>query len=242
MVWKADANRIGAIIENHGGCGRFTFQNRRGVDGDFLGSKTSARGNGGIHLVRHRRAADGVFDPVQNVDDRVRVPPDLDFVDGFRDARRGFIQELAVLRKKFDHDGLGRARQVTDHVLQELNELHFGAGLGGFNFGSDIGDDVVNVALAIFLQPDGEISVVRFGDGNQPQLQSCAARSVLDFGRGLQNLFNVQKDAIGFGKRAARRREVVQDKPTLIHCWEEVRAEKPVTQYRKSNDQDRACG
>ena len=172
----------------------------------------------------------------------MRIRSDLDFVDRLRDARSGFIQELAVLRIELDHDGLGRARQVADHVLKELNELNFGGGFGRFNLGSDIGNDIVDVALAIFLQPDGEISVVRFGDGCKPQLHAGAAGSVLDFGCGLQNFLNVQEDAVGFGERAARRSEVVQNEPAFVHCREKVTAEKAVTQNRKNDDHDRARG
>jgi len=38
LFGKANANGVGAVIENYRGGGRLTFENRRGVDGDFLGS------------------------------------------------------------------------------------------------------------------------------------------------------------------------------------------------------------
>src|SRR6266705_1849677 len=242
LFGKANTNGVRAVIQNDRGGSGLTFQNRGGVDCDFLESETCARGYQGIHLIRNRRAADGIFDSVQNFHDGVRVPSNLDFVDRFRDARSGFIQELAVLRIELDHDGLGRARQVADHVLKELKELNFGGGFGRFNLGSEIGDDIVDVALAIFLQPDGEISVVRFGDGCKPQLHAGAAGSVLNFGCGLQNFLNVQEDEVGFGERAARWSEVVQNESPFVHFGEELRAKKAVTQHRKSDDQDRARG
>ncbi len=217
MFRKANANGVGAVIQNHGCCSRLAFQNRGRVDGDFFGSETGARGDRRIHLIGDRRAADGVFDSVENVYDRVRVSADLDFVERIGDARSGFIEEFAVLRKKLDDDRLGRAGQVADHVLKELNELNFRARFGGLNLGSEIGDDIVNVPLAIFLQPDGEIPIVRFGDGSKPQLHAGAAGGVLNFGCGLQNFLNVLEDAVGFCERAAGRREVVQNEPAFIH-------------------------
>ena len=241
LFGKTNANGVGAVIENHRGGGRLTFQNRRGVDGDLLGSETRARRYCRIHLVGHCRAADGIFDAVEDVDHGVSFPADFYFVEGIGDARRCFIEELAVLGKKFDDDGLRSAGQIPDHVLEELNELDFGAGFGGFNFGADVGNDVVDVALAILLQPDGKISVVRLGDGGKAQLHTGAAGSVLDFRRGLKNFLNVQEDAVGFSERTAGRREVIENESAFVHGREEVRAEKVVTQEGKSDDQDGTC-
>src|SRR6266403_183702 len=240
LFGKANANGVGAVIQNDRGGGRLTFQNRRGIDGDFLGSETCACCHQRIHLIRNRRAADRIFDSIQDVDDGMRIPPDLDLVDGFRDARSSVIQELAVLRKELDHNGLGRAGQVADHVLKELNELHFRGGFRRFNLGANVCDDSVNVALAVFFQSDSEITVVRFGDGGKAQLQAGAAGSVLHLGSGLQNFLNVLEDAVGFGERATWRSKVVQNESAFVHGGKKVRAEKLVTQNRKSNDQDRA--
>jgi len=77
-------------------------------------------------------------------------------------------------------------------------------GFGGFNLGSDVGDDFVDVALAILLQPDSKISVVRFGDGGKTELHTGAARSVVDFGCGLKNLFNVQENAVWTQRASCR--------------------------------------
>src|SRR5713226_4685899 len=44
LLGKADANGVSTVIQNDWRGGGFPFENRRGVDGDFLGSKTSARG------------------------------------------------------------------------------------------------------------------------------------------------------------------------------------------------------
>src|SRR5437899_2053384 len=119
LFGKANANGVGAVIENYRGGGRLTFENRRGVDGDFLGSETCARRYCGIDLVCYRRATDSIFYAVKNVHDRVSFPTDFDFVECIGDAWRGFIEELAVLGKEFDDDGLRGAGQVADHVLEE---------------------------------------------------------------------------------------------------------------------------
>src|SRR6266700_604915 len=170
LLGKANANGVGAVIENHWGCSRLALQNSRGVDRHFLGSETCACRYHGIHLVRNGRTADGILDSVQNVHDGVRVPSDLDFVERISDARRGFVEELAVLRKELDHNRLGCAGQVAANILQELNELNFRGGFSRFDLGPDIFNNIVNIAFAISLQPDGEIPIVRFGDGGKAEL------------------------------------------------------------------------
>jgi len=44
----------------------------------------------------------------------VSFPTDFDFVECIGDPWRGFIEELAVLGKEFDDDGLRGAGQVAD--------------------------------------------------------------------------------------------------------------------------------
>ncbi len=64
LLGKADANRIRAIVEDHGGCGRLAFQYGGGVHGDFLRREPGARSDSGNYLVRNGRTAGGVFDTV----------------------------------------------------------------------------------------------------------------------------------------------------------------------------------
>ena len=89
------------------------------------------------------------------------------------------------------------------------------------------------------LERTGGSSLV--GDGGKTELHTGAARSVLDFGCGLKNLFNVQENAVGLSERAAGRCEVVENESAFVHGREEVRAEKIVAQEGKSDDQDGAC-
>ena len=93
-------------------------------------------------------------------------------------------------------------------------------------FAAHVGNDFVDVALAIVLQLHGEVAAIGFGDGGQSQLQSGAPRSVFDFRHGAQNLLDVQQDAIGFGERASRRSEVVQNEAAFIHFREQVGSQK----------------
>src|SRR5260370_25432985 len=73
LFGKADANRVGAIIENHGCSGRLALENGRSIHGYFLGSETCACGYGRIHLVSYTLTAAGIFDAVQNAHDGVAV-------------------------------------------------------------------------------------------------------------------------------------------------------------------------
>jgi len=100
LFGKANANGVGAVIENHRGCSRLAFQNRRGVDGDFLGSEARARGNRRIHLVGYGWTADGIFDAIQTSTTGWEFEPILILSRASATRGGGFIEELARPGKK----------------------------------------------------------------------------------------------------------------------------------------------
>ena len=103
-------------------------------------------------------SADGVLDAVKNVNDTVN------FLNGVGDARSGIGKELRVLREKLNDDGLGLAGKVADHVLQDLDEFDLGGGLGLLDLRPNVGDNLVDVALPIALELDGEVAAIGFRD------------------------------------------------------------------------------
>ena len=151
--------------------------------------------------------------------------PNLDFADSIGDLRSRISEKLGILRKKFYDDGLGGAGEVADHVLQHLDEFYFCCGFRLFDLGPDVGDDFIDSAAAVAFQPDGKVAPVGFGDGSEAKLQTGAARSVFDFRYGMQNFFDVLKDAVGFRQRASRRSVIIQDESSFIHFGEQAAAQ-----------------
>src|SRR5712692_10669846 len=237
LLGKADANRIGAIIQNHGRCRRLAFQDRGGVQSDFLGREPGARSDRGIHLVRNGRTAGGVFDAVQHVHDRVSFP-NLYLADRIGNLRSRVSEKLGILRKEFYDNGLGGAGEIANHVPQNLDELHFGGGFRLFDLRADIGHDLFDVALAVAFQFDSEVTFVGFGDGSQAQSQTGAARCVLNFWHRAHDLFDVQKDAIGFNQRAPWRSVVIENEAAFVHFGQKLGTEQLITNKRKNDDDD----
>ena len=91
----------------------------------------------------------------------------LNLSNRIRNSRRGVVQKFAVLGEKLDHNRLGLARQISNHVLQQLDKFDIRGRLGVLDFGPDILDDIVNAAPAVLLQLHGEIAVVGFRDSRR---------------------------------------------------------------------------
>ena len=103
--------------------------------------------------------ADGVFDAVEDINDA------MNFLYRLSDSGSGVRQDLGILAKELDDDGLGLAGQVANHVLQNLDELDFGGGLAVLNLRTNVVHDLIDVALTISLEFYGEITAIGFGDG-----------------------------------------------------------------------------
>ena len=114
---KAHADRVGAIVDDHRRRRRLALHDRRDVDLELLRREAGARRHRLIHLEQRRRAADGVLDAVEHVDDAGQL------LDRLADLRRPLLQQRRILREQLDRDRLGRAGQIADHVLQQLHEL-----------------------------------------------------------------------------------------------------------------------
>ena len=223
MLGKANANGIGAIVENHGRRCRLALKNGRSIQSDLLGGKTNSCGHRRIDLKRHSRTADGILHTVENIYDAMH------FANSFCHFWRGLVQKLAVARKELDDNRFRLAGQITYHVLQDLNKFDFCGWFLLLNLRSDVRNDVVDSTLATAFQLHGEVSPIGLRHCGKAQLQTRAPRSVLHLGCGAQNIFHMQKDAVRFGKRTPRRREVVQNKSALIHLRKQVTSEIFVT-------------
>jgi len=65
---------------------------------------------------------------------------------------------------------------------------------------ADVLHDLIDIAVAILLETDGEVSSVGFSDGSQTHLQSGTATGDLDLGSAAQNLLHVLKNAVCLGE------------------------------------------
>src|SRR5712692_7947771 len=90
LLGEANANGVGAVVQDDGRWRRLTFQNGGCVRGYFFWRETRPGGNSGVHLKRHGWTTDGVLNSVEDVHDTVYFPY------GIGDPRGSFVQELAV--------------------------------------------------------------------------------------------------------------------------------------------------
>ena len=149
--------------------------------------------------------------------------------------RRPRGEKLGVVRKEFYDDGLRCARQVSDHVLQDLNEFHVQRRFRSFYFVPDFTDDLFNVPFAVVLELDGKIARVRFGHRKDAELQSGAPRGAFDLGHGVNELLDVVENMIGFLQRAAGRHHIVENESTFVERRKQAAAELSVAQIRSNN-------
>jgi len=122
-----------------------------------------------------------------------------------------------IAGEDFKLDRFGCVRQVADHVLQHLGKLHVELGLGLPDFGADVGDDLVDRAIAVDFKTDGEVAAVSFSDGGEAELEAGAAGGDLDLGCVMEDLLDVGEDAVGLGERGAGGVRLVEDEGALVH-------------------------
>src|SRR5262249_57147363 len=89
FIGEANADSVGAVVENNGSRGGSAFENGFSVDADFLRGKTATRGNYGIDLVSDGGATHGVVYSVEDVNNAVN------FADGVGDAWSSFVEKFA---------------------------------------------------------------------------------------------------------------------------------------------------
>ena len=188
-VWsgKADADGVGAVVHHHRRRRRLALHDRAGVELDFFGREAGARRHRLIHVEHRRRSADGVLDAVEHVHHAG------DLLDRLADLRRPLLQQLRILREQLDHDRLRRAREIADHVLQELDELDvaaWDAALVTFSRTSAITSSTPRSRSRFSFTEKSP--VIGLGDGGQAELQAGAPRRALDFGSLAQDSLHVR--------------------------------------------------
>ena len=97
---------------------------------------------------------------------------DGDFGQRLRDLRRPRAQESRVGRKQLDHHRLGSTRQVTDHVLEHLNELDLQDRFGHRDFPAHLVDHVVDASAAAGFQFDRNVTRIGLGHGRESEFQT----------------------------------------------------------------------
>ena len=103
-----------------------------------------------------------------------------------------------------------------------------------------VGHDFVDAAAAVVLEHDGEVAGVGFGDGGEAHLEAGAARGGGDFGDGVEDLVDVEEDAVGLLEGGTGGHDVVEDEAAFIHFGEEVGAEAFVSE--EDADDEKAAG
>ena len=209
--------------------GGFPFHNGRREDTEIVHSKTRAGRILRIHVEDHSRSARRIFDAVFDIDDRF-LTADIHLHEGVPHLRRPILEEIPVVGKQLHNDRLWRSSQISNHVLEQLNELDVEHRLRFSDPLANLADDIVNAALPLILQLDGEVNRVGFGHREDSQLQTCAARSAFDFGGLVNDLLDVIQNTIGFLKRTTRRHDVIENKSALIECGKESRSKLAIRQ------------
>ena len=98
---EADADGVGAAVDDHGIVGGETVEDGGGVFGHFGGGEAEAGGDDGIDLEAGGGTADGVVNAVLGIDDAG------DFADGGLDLGAEVVEESLVVGEELDLDGLG---------------------------------------------------------------------------------------------------------------------------------------
>ena len=233
VLGQADADGVGAAVDDDGVVGGQAVEDCGGVFGDLSGREAEAAGDYGIDLEVGGRAGDGVVDAVLGVD------YSGDLLDGGLHARAELVEEIGIVGEEFDDDVFGLVGEVADHVLEDLGELYVEGGLGFEDAGADFGHDLVDGAVALFLEEDGEVATVCLGDGGEAELQAGAAGGGHDLGGAVEDLLDVGEDAVGLSERGSGGGEVVEDEGAFVHLGQEVGAEGLVAEPG-SGDQDEA--
>ncbi len=94
----------------------------------------------GFDLKVQGRSANRVLDAVEDVDHAV------DLAHPLRHLRSRVAQQRRVLGEQLDVNRLGAARQIANHVLEHLEELHVELRLLGRDPLTDVGHDVLDSA------------------------------------------------------------------------------------------------
>ena len=147
------------------------------------------------------------------------------------------FSSVGIGGEQLDLDRLGRTGQVADHVLQHLDEFDVELRILLVDLRAHFGNDLVDAAVAIALQPHGEVAGVRFGDGREAELQSGAARSALHFRRRCQNLLDAQQHLVGVGQRRSGGHQVIENESAFVHLRKQVAAQRAIAQKYEAADQ-----
>ena len=221
-VGQADANGVGAAVDDHRPGGGQAVEDCGGIVGNLAGREAEAACDDRIDLEARGRAGDGVVHAVLGVHHSGNL------LDGVLHPGAELVQQGGIAAEELDLDGFRRVGEVADHVLQHLRELDVEGRLGLPDPLADVLHDLFDVAVAVTLEADGEVAGVGLGDGGEAHLQAGAAAGDLDLGRAAQDLLDVLEDAVGLGERCACRGEVVENKCALVHLGQQVGAKRVV--------------
>ena len=150
--------------------------------------------DGRAHAIHaHIDGVAGDLDSIENLDHAGY------FSNGCGDFGRRVAIDRRILAKNLDFDGLRRGHQVADQVFHQLRGFDAQARHLRGDFRAHLAHHVFDAAPRRWLQVHEEIALVRFGQA-AAELQSGAARIIVDFGRGLDDGLDLAQQAVGFGQ------------------------------------------
>ena len=174
-----------------GGGGRFALQHRAGIQFHFLRGESGARRRHRIH-VEHRWPVPLM---VFSMPSSTSTTPGI-FLIALATCGAQRAQQFRILREQLDHDRLGRAGEIADHVLQELREFHVQHRFGLLDFGAHGGDHLFAAALRGCAFSLTEISpVLASVTAARPSCRPCGA-TCSPLRACPQNLFHVGDHAL----------------------------------------------
>ncbi len=185
-----------------------------------LGVSPYALGVGGTNAKCQRRSRD--HEAVVGIGNVVN------FINLSLDGGRGLLEEVEIIGKDFDLDGLGGADEVTDEVAEHAVKVWIDLRLKVFDFFAQLCHHIFGAALGVGVQLDEEIAGVGFREF-KAEGDAGAAGEALDFRRGLEHFFDFVEGSIAFGEAGAGGvDDVIQHKAVLFERGEKFGFKAPV--------------
>ena len=196
---EADADGVGAAVGDERIGGGHAVEDGGRVFGDLRGGEAEAGGDGGIDLEVGGRAADGVFDSVLNVDHA------FDLADGVADARAEFVEQRWIGEKILIWIGSGALERSP--MMSWSTWVNSTSSCGSVGLISARTSAMISSMprLRCCLSLTVKSPVLASVTAARPICRPVRRAGAFDFGRVVEDLFDVVEDAVGLGERSCRR-------------------------------------
>src|SRR5579859_4887136 len=142
--------------------------------------------------------------------------------NNIRDPLGQVMQQLRIIPKDFDLDGLYGSHQVSQHIADDLPEIYPQGWLGGFDLFSDIRDHLFGSLLPFLFQLYQVVAPVGLGD-KKSHLRSRPPGIGRYFRCFNYNLLHLPQHPVGLFQGSTRRGVIVQHDAAFVHFRQETR-------------------